>query len=132
MSVEPLIILVFCLGYISIVIEHTININKTASALITGVLCWTLFVVSDPSGRVLASEAYHNFLAHFGIGAGPKTSSEDIFRGFVISELSHHLATISEILFFLLGAMTIVELIDAHLGFRTITERIRTKDPKVL
>lgn len=132
MSIESLIIVVFCLGYISIAIEHQISINKTASALITGVLCWTLFIVFDPSERVLASEAFGNFLAHFEPAEGSQPSPDEIFHAFVISELSHHLATISEILFFLLGAMTIVELIDAHHGFTTITDRIRTKDPKVL
>lgn len=132
MTVEPLIILVFCIGYFSIAIEHKININKTASALITGVLCWTLLVVSDPPQRVLASDAYENFMGQFRSGDGSGFSPLEVFRSFVISELSHHLATISEILFFLLGAMTIVELIDAHHGFRTITDRIRTKDKKIL
>jgi Na+/H+ antiporter NhaD/arsenite permease-like protein len=52
--------------------------------------------------------------------------------GSVTAELSHHLASISEILFFLMGAMTIVELVDAYQGFRLITDRINTKNPKVL
>jgi Na+/H+ antiporter NhaD/arsenite permease-like protein len=55
-----------------------------------------------------------------------------LFIGFVGSELSHHLAQISEILFFLMGAMTIVELVDAHHGFRFITDRIQTKNAKKL
>lgn len=127
MSIEIIIVLIFCLGYTAIAIEHKININKTASALFTAVLCWTAFAVADPPERVLSSEAYHEFVGHV-----TGHSTEELFRGFVISELSHHLATISEILFFLLGAMTIVELIDAHHGFRTITDRIRTRDPRVL
>ncbi|HNT50459.1 MAG TPA: sodium:proton antiporter NhaD, partial [Cyclobacteriaceae bacterium] len=47
-------------------------------------------------------------------------------------ELSEHLSSIAQILFFLLGAMTIVELVDAHHGFKFITDRIKTKNPKVL
>ena len=53
---------------------------------------------------------------------------QEHFKHFVGHELSHHLGSISEILFFLLGAMTIVELVDAHQGFRIITDRITTKN----
>ena len=63
MSIEGIIVLVFCLGYVAIAIEHKISINKTASALLTGVLCWTRFALSDPSERVLGSEAYGHFAA---------------------------------------------------------------------
>lgn len=130
MSIDVIIVFVFCLGYIAIAFEHKISVNKTASALLTGVLCWTLFVLSQPNDQVVTSEAYTDFVAHSPTDAG---SPEGVnFRAFVVSELSHHLATISEILFFLLGAMTIVELIDAHHGFRTITDRIRTRNPKTL
>ena len=90
------IILVFALGYLAITLEHTIKINKSATALITAVLCWTL-IISNAASKEL-----------------------------VIEELSHHLSSISEIVFFLLGAMTIVEIIDAHDGFQNITESIKT------
>ena len=73
------------------------KIDKAATAVVTGILCWTIFVLLSTSG-------YH----------------------FVEKELAHHLVHISEILFFLLGAMTIVELIDAHQGFTIITDRITT------
>ncbi len=97
---EVVVILVFVIGYLAIALEHPIKINKTASALLTGVLCWTLHALS----------------AHESVNA----------------ELSHHLSKIAEILFFLMGAMTIVELVDAYQGFRLITDRIRTKNPKTL
>ena len=97
---EILVIVVFVVGYLAIALEHPIKINKTASALITGILCWTIYALSG---------------------------HED-----VTPELSHHLGKISEILFFLLGAMTIVELVDAYQGFRVITDRIQTKNPKKL
>ncbi|MES2794419.1 MAG: sodium:proton antiporter NhaD [Bacteroidota bacterium] len=96
------LILLFVFGYIAIVFEHSININKTASALLTGVLIWTAYAVF----------------------------TED--KALVSNELSHHLASVSEILFFLLGAMTIVELIDAHQGFKIITDRINSRNPIVL
>ena len=91
-----ILILIFTLGYLAITLEHTININKSATALMTAVLCWTL-IISNASNKEL-----------------------------IIEQLSHHLSSISEIVFFLLGAMTIVEIIDAHDGFQNITERIKT------
>lgn len=96
------LIIIFVIGYIAIVFEHNININKTASALLTGVLVWTTYALFSTD------------------------------KSLVSSELSHHLASVSEILFFLLGAMTIVELIDAHQGFKIITDKIKTRNPVVL
>ena len=95
---QILLILIFVIGYLAIAFEHPIKINKTATALLTGVLCWTVYIVS--------------------------ANNPDA----VLGELSHHLASVSEILFFLLGAMTIVELVDAHDGFRLITDRITSKN----
>ncbi len=94
-----LLIVIFIIGYLAIAFEHPIKINKTATALLTGVLCWTVYAVQ----------------------------STEIEK--VVAELSHHLASVSEILFFLLGAMTIVELIDAHDGFKFITDRIKSDNP---
>jgi Na+/H+ antiporter NhaD/arsenite permease-like protein len=97
-----LIILVFVLGYIAIAFEHPLKLNKAASALITGVICWTIYM--------LQSESTHT----------------------VSEELLHHLGEIASILFFLLGAMTIVELIDSHNGFEIITEKIKTTSKQKL
>ena len=91
-----LMIAVFFLGYLAIALEHPIKIDKAASALIMGGLGWGLFSFSGVS---------HNILTH---------------------EIQHHIVDIAEILFFLLGAMTIVELIDAHQGFSIITDKITT------
>ena len=91
-----ILIIIFTLGYLAITLEHTIKINKSATALMTAVLCWTL-IISNASNKEI-----------------------------IIEQLSHHLSSISEIVFFLLGAMTIVEIIDAHDGFQNITERIKT------
>ncbi|MCX6275386.1 MAG: sodium:proton antiporter NhaD [Bacteroidetes bacterium] len=97
-----LIIAIFIAGYIAIATEHVIKINKAASALLTGVLCWTVYVLLSPD------------MQHVG------------------EELNHHLGELSGILFFLLGAMTIVELIDAHEGFDIITVRIKQTDKRKL
>lgn len=132
---ESLIIVVFVIGYICIALEHTIKINKTASALLTGVICWTLFAVSSPSESLLSSSHFVNYAERLKLDLGSRYSSigqQELFIGFVESELSGHLAQISEILFFLMGAMTIVELVDAHHGFRFITDRIKTNNAKSL
>lgn len=94
---ELLVIAVFVIGYVAIALEHPIRVNKTASALLTGVFCWTIYSFT-----------------------GSETVGHD---------LSHHLGQIAEIIFFLLGAMTIVELVDAYHGFRIITDKIQTKNP---
>jgi NhaD family Na+/H+ antiporter len=97
-----LIIATFVIGYIAIALEHSLRINKAASALITGVICWTIYILFTP---------------------GKET---------VVDTLLHHLGDLSQILFFLLGAMTIVELIDAHDGFEIITKQITTKNKRKL
>lgn len=124
---ELIIVAVFVVGYILIALEHPIKINKTATALLTGVICWTLFAISDPSTSLLQSEHYSHFLA-----GHDSTDAEHGHREYVIFSLAEHLSEIAQILFFLMGAMTIVELVDAHEGFRFITDRINTKNPKKL
>jgi Na+/H+ antiporter NhaD/arsenite permease-like protein len=91
-----LIIIIFILGYAAIAFESKLRINKAASALITGVLCWTVYIFSADS------------------------------RDIINESLLTHLGDIASILFFLLGAMVIVELIGAHDGFSIITNRIST------
>ena len=108
------VVSVFVLGYLLIVFEHPLKINKTASALLTGIICWVLIAVMTPDSSVMALAKGLDF--HLWIQAN----------------LSHHLSGISEILFFLLGAMTIVEVIDSHNGFRKITALIQSKNPVIL
>ena len=97
-----LMLAIFILGYLLITIEQVIHINKAAIALITAVLCWSILVL-NPSIKIEA-----------------------------LASLGHHLASVAEIVFFLLGAMTIVELIDAHDGFQNITEKIKTTNKNKL
>lgn len=104
-----LIIVVFVLGYAAIAFEHPLKIDKAASALVTGMVCWAIYVASlSGSGH----EVTH-IIEHGADGNGG---------------LYHHLFDIANILFFLMGAMTIVELVDAHEGFAVITDRIKTKN----
>lgn len=130
---ELTIVAVFILGYVVIAFEHKLKINKTATALITGVICWTFFILASPSDTLLSGENFKVFAETLKLDIGESAfsdlSSLAVYRNFVTHELSHHVVTIAGILFFLLSAMTIVELIDAHHGFRFITDRIRTKNP---
>jgi Na+/H+ antiporter NhaD/arsenite permease-like protein len=106
-----LMALIFVLGYLCIALEHPLKIDKAASAILTAVICWTLLVMGADT-----------ILPLLDMGSAGVSSN----GAHVTTELRHHLGEISEILFFLLGAMTIVELIDAHEGFKVITDRIRT------
>ncbi len=100
---ELTLILIFIIGYAAIAFEHPLKINKTAPALLIGVLTWTAWVM-------LGTDDIHH----------------------ITENLSHHLSETAEILFFLLGAMTIVEVVDSHQGFKVITNRIKTKDSRKL
>jgi Na+/H+ antiporter NhaD/arsenite permease-like protein len=129
------IIIVFTIGYLLIAFEHPLKVNKTASAILTGVACWTLFIFLLPSDTLLASHHFRHFVSDLEKEIGHQFASLtflEVYREFIGRELAKHLSEISEILFFLMGAMTIVELIDAHHGFRFITDKITTKNPKVL
>jgi Na+/H+ antiporter NhaD/arsenite permease-like protein len=128
---ELFIILVFVVGYLAIALEHPIKINKTASALLTAVICWTIFTVSGASETLLNSDRYLHFIHELGEKAATLSAGE-LHLEFVEEQLGHHLVEIAQILFFLMGAMTIVELVDAHHGFKFITDRIKTKNPIVL
>ena len=97
-----ILVLIFVIGYVLITLEHTIHVNKTATALITGVVCWAVYALMAPSGEPVGEH------------------------------LTENLGHTAEILFFLLGAMTVVELIDAHDGFTLITDRIASRNTRTL
>lgn len=127
-----LIVVFFIAGYICIALEHTIKINKTASALVTGIVCWTLFMFATSGNNLSQSDDYLTFLEIKKVTIDgdilSKLSVEALHREYVSWSLGEHLGEIAQILFFLLGAMTIVELVDAHHGFRIITDKIRTRN----
>ena len=110
------LVTIFILGYACIALEHPLKINKTASALLLGCLIWAvfnMFNVNNP--EVLAS--YGGF---------------EGYRSFVSTSLIENLGETAEIVFFLLGAMTIVTLIEDYQGFTIITDHITTTDKKKL
>ncbi|EKE08701.1 MAG: hypothetical protein ACD_17C00039G0001, partial [uncultured bacterium] len=89
-------IAIFILGYIAIIFEHTIRVNKTATALLMASLTWMFLFFVSPNVHAL----------------GEKVND------------------ISQIIFFLMGAMTLVEVIDAHKGFKVVTDLIQTSSKK--
>jgi len=97
-----LLVVIFVVAYAAIALEHSIGVNKTASALIATGLLWTVYAMM--SGN------------HDQVGA----------------DLTESLASTAQVVFFLMGAMTIVEVVDAHNGFEVITSRIRTNSQPAL
>nr|XP_016443322.1 PREDICTED: Na(+)/H(+) antiporter NhaD-like [Nicotiana tabacum] len=94
--------LLFGLGYMGIIFEESLAFNKSGVGLLMAVSLWTIRSIGAPSNDI------------------------------ALSELSHATAEVSEIVFFLLGAMTIVEIVDAHQGFKLVTDNITTRKPKTL
>ena len=120
-----LMLVIFVLGYTAIALEHNIRIDKAASALVTGVLCWTVYVLGAMN-IVDFDSIPHALLALFEEEGHIHDKHEVITHYVTHYQILEHLAEIASILFFLIGAMTIVELIDAHEGFSVITDKIRT------
>jgi len=117
-------VIVFVLGYAAIALEHPLKLDKAASALMIGALTWTIYALNSVDILALGHNQTWNALVN-GYSMSPEHIQE-ISNHFVKHELGHHLTEISEILFFLLGAMTIVETVDHHQGFRLITDKIKT------
>lgn len=119
-----LMIVVFLLGYLMIALEHPLKINKSATALVLGALLWVVYI--------LAGEAIYDaadFRAGFEAFAAANPQQEHPFIEYVSGfEMMSHLGEIAEILFFLIGAMTIVEVVDKHQGFTLITDHITTRN----
>ena len=152
---EFFMVAVFVLGYLAIAFEHNLHVDKAAPALLIGMLSWGLYALypanalhvdtTQPLTQVVQEEGLDQRLPRFeqyaqaeivkhekdinGKSKEDPTNAEDttgFLQHFVGHGLEHHLFDIAAILFFLMGAMTIVELIDAHEGFAVITDKIRT------
>ncbi|GER36938.1 sodium:hydrogen antiporter 1 [Striga asiatica] len=94
--------LLFGIGYAGIIFEESLAFNKSGVGLLMAVSLWVIRTIGAPSTEV------------------------------AVSELSRASAEVSEIVFFLLGAMTIVEIVDAHQGFKLVTDNITTRKPRTL
>lgn len=116
----PLIVAVFILGYLFITLEDVIKVNKAAVALLMCVVCWVLYM----SG---ASE----YVAQFHLSEW-KESGEEVANFVTSHVLREHLGEITETLFFLMGAMTVVEIIDTNGGFNFVRDALRSRTKRSL
>ena len=118
-------VVVFILGYLAIALEHPLHVDKAIPALAIGTLLWVLYIFGAYDIFTAGlSEAWNSYIQN---GEAHGEASVQTMRHFIVDkEIIHHLGEISEILFFLLGAMTIVEVIDKHDGFKIITDKIKT------
>lgn len=107
------VIACFIIGYLVIVFEHPLRLDKTVPALIMGALIWALISLGHLDVHAILHDGHHG-------------EEKEIVLHSVGAVLLHHIGKIAEILIFLIGAMTIVELVDLHRGFAVITNRIRT------
>lgn len=109
------IIVTFIVGYACIALEHPLKVNKTASALLLGVAVWVMYAMSmnvfGPELGITGAEGWHEHIK---------------------DTLLESLGETAETVFFLLGAMTIVSLVDNYQGFGIITDRIKTTNRKKL
>ena len=138
-----LMLVIFVLGYTMIALEHPIKIDKAASALLTGTVLWAVYALNasglldlgfSPSwemAQAMSHDAINLIKPHVEEGYFARAWEGTVATAhsashFVVHELEHHLVEIAEILFFLLGAMTIVETVDQHQGFKIITDKIKT------
>lgn len=118
---ETVIILVFVLGYLAITLEHNLKIDKLIPALIMMAISWALISLGLDAFPHWFDSANHNLLENFG-----SMVHEEKLQ-LMEETLLHHLGKTAEILVFLLGAMTIVEIIDYFDGFSTIKDFVKTK-----
>ena len=107
-----MIVIVFCIGYFCIAIESLTKVNKAAVALLMFVATWTLFMF-DPGSYVSGA-----------VGSNIASAVSEV--------IEHHLGSTSTTLFFLMGAMTIVELVDQNGGFNFVRDTLKTKSKRAL
>jgi Na+/H+ antiporter NhaD/arsenite permease-like protein len=118
---ESVIIIVFVMGYLAITLEHNLKLDKLIPALIMMAVCWALVALGVDNFTSWFDSANH------GLVEGFSSMVHDDKMHLVEETLLHHLGKTAEILVFLLGAMTIVEIIDYFDGFSTIKSFIKTK-----
>lgn len=125
------LIIIFVIGYLAIALEHPIRIDKTASALLLGMIMWVVYTLgAEEIIPKLNAEEFHHFIEKNGL------ANSDLFTqtlNYITNvQIIESLGEITQTLLFLIGAMTIVELIDVHNGFRVITDNITSRNKKRL
>ena len=121
---ETIIILVFVFGYLAITLEHSIKIDKLIPALVMMAISWALISLGIDTFPQWFDSAKHSLMDNFGLL--PHEEKMHLME----ETLLHHLGKTAEILIFLMGAMTIVEIIDYFDGFSTIKSAVKFKSRK--
>lgn len=122
------LIVLFFIGYLAIALEHPLKVDKTATALMLGMLLWIIYALgAEYIVPLIEPDAFKAYL-----DSHPSLTGASLHRqalGYVTDvRLVESLGDVTQTLFFLIGAMTIVELVDIHGGFTVITSRITTRD----
>lgn len=126
------LIILFFIGYLAIALEHPLKVDKTATALMLGMLLWVLYALgAEYIVPMVEGEEFKAYLA-----AHPMLANASLHKqalSYVTDvKLVESLGDVTQTLFFLIGAMTIVELVDIHGGFTIITSRITTRNKRTL
>lgn len=125
-------ILLFIIAYMMIALEHPLRINKAAPALIAGMVMWVLYILSAQELVPVVSATDFSCFLEINPSLQHKGLSEQVIDFVVEKQVLTHIGDIAEIILFLMAAMAIVEMIDAHGGFMFITNRITTPNRKKL
>ena len=120
-----ILVTLFLIGYFCIAVEHPLKINKAATALLTATIAWILYIFIAPD--VVPGTRSFSFFLEENPSIAALPIGEQVVQYVQNVQIIESLGEIAEILFFLIGAMTIVELIDVHGGFNIITNRITTR-----
>lgn len=127
-----LLLVIFVIGYLAIALEHPIKVDKTASALILGMVLWVCYALGGASiVPAVSGEHFNEYLAAHPALQGESLAHQSL-QYIIDVDIVEHLGDITQTLLFLIGAMTIVELVDVHGGFRVITDRIVTRNKRKL
>ena len=118
------VIAIFIIGYFTIVLEHPLKLDKTVPALLMASLCWALLAIGFHNGLLTVVDGHEHLYSM--PGGIADEAAEEGFMG----ALLHHLGKTAEILVFLIGAMTIVEIIDLHAGFQILKDWVNTRSKK--
>jgi len=121
-----IIILIFVFGYLAITLEHPLKLDKTVPALLMAAIMWALLAIGFHQGWFNVIDGHENVFNF--LSSGDNEHAEEGFSNLLL----HHLGKTAEILVFLIGAMTIVEIIDLHRGFDVLKSWVRTKRKKKL
>ncbi len=125
----PAIILCFVIGYLVIVFEHPLKLDKTVPAILMGAVMWALLAMGFYGGSLSVIDAHDPMHPHiYDMFNGMDKTAAGGFKGILL----HHFGKTSEILIFLIGAMTIVEIIDLHRGFEILKGWVKTRSKKKL